>query len=60
MTQTDQRIPHVFYFVWKEATHKSLKVAAAKILLFSVYIIVTACLDGCFLFYVITGRYYFS
>ena len=44
-----------FYFVCKEMTHKPLKVAAAKTLFSSVYIIGTT-----FLFYVITGRHYFS
>ena len=41
------KVCHAFsYFVWKETTHKPLKVAAAK----SLY----------FLFYVITKRHYFS
>ena len=52
---------HAFsYFVWKETIHKPLKVAAAKTLFSSVYIIGTTCFDECFSFYVITERYYFS
>ena len=34
-----------FYFVWKETTHKPLKVAAAKTLLSSVYVIGATCFD---------------
>ena len=48
------------YFALKETTHKPLKVAAAKTLFSSVYVIGTTCFDECFLFYVITGRHYFS
>ena len=52
---------HAFsYFIWKETTHKPLKVAAAKRLFFSVYIIGTTCFDECFSFYMITKRHYFS
>ena len=55
------KVYHAFsYFVWKETTHKPLKVAAAKILFSSVYVIATTCFDECFLFYVITGIQYFS
>ena len=55
------KIYHTFsYFVWKETTHKPLKVAAAKSLFSSVYIIGTTCFDECFSFYVITKRHYFS
>ena len=35
------------------------QVAAAKKSFASVYIIDTTCFDECFLFHVITGRYYF-
>ena len=55
------KVYHAFsYFVWKETTHKPLKVAAAKTLFSSVYVIGTTCFNECFLFYVITGRHYFS
>ena len=37
-----------FYFVWKETTHKPLKMAAAKTLFSSVYAIGTTCFDECF------------
>ena len=47
------------YFVWKETIYKPLKVAAAKFLFSSVYVIGTTCFDECFLFYVISGRHYF-
>ena len=52
--------PEFSYFIWKETTHKPLKVAAAKSLFSSVYIIGTTCFDECFSFYVITKRHYFS
>ena len=52
---------HAFsYFVWKETTHKPLKVAVAKSLFSSVYVIGTTCFDECFSFDVITRRHYFS
>ena len=55
------KVCHAFsYFVWKEATHKPLKVAAANSLFSSVYVIGTTCFDECFSFYVITKRHYFS
>ena len=55
------KVCHAFsYFIWKETTHKPLKVAAAKSLFSSVYIIGTTCFDECFSFYVITKRHYFS
>ena len=55
------KVYHAFsYFIWKETTHKPLKVAAAKTLFSSVYVIGTTCFNECFLFYVITGRHYFS
>ena len=55
------KVCHAFsYFVWKETTHKPLKVAAAKSLFSSVYIIGTTCFGECFSFYVITKRHYFS
>ena len=51
---------HAFsYFVWNKTTHKPLKVAAAKSLFSSVYIIGTNCFNECFSFYVITKRCYF-
>ena len=50
----------LFYSVWKEKSHKSLKVAAAKKSFSSVYIIDTTCFGKCFLFHVIAGRHYFS
>ena len=54
------KVCHAFsYFIWKETTHKPLKVAAAESLIFSVYIIGTTCFDECFSFYVITKRHYF-
>ena len=43
-----------FYFVSKEATHKLLKLAAAKTLFYSVYVIRRTNFDECFLFHVIT------
>ena len=48
------------YSVWKETCHKPLKVAAAKNSFPNVYIIDATCFGECFLFYVITGRHYFS
>ena len=55
------KVCHAFsYFIWKETTHKPLKVTAAKSLFSSVYIICTTCFDECFSFYVITKRHYFS
>ena len=55
------KVYHAFsYFVWKETTHKPLKVAAAKTLFFSVFVIGTTCFDECFLLYVINARHYFS
>ena len=54
------KVYHGFsYFVWKETTHKPLKVAAAKTLFSSAYVIGTTCFDECFLFHVITWRNYF-
>ena len=47
------------YSVWKETSHKPLKVAAAKKYFPNVYIIDTTFFDKCFLFYVITRRHYF-
>ena len=46
----------LFYSVSKEASHKPLKVAAAKKSFPSVFIIDTTCFDECFLFHVITGN----
>ena len=43
------KIYHAFsHFVWKETTHKPLKVPAARTLFFSVYVIATTCFDQCF------------
>ena len=39
-----------FYFVSRETALKPLKVAAAKALFSSVYVIGTTCFDECFLF----------
>ena len=44
----------LFYFVSKEASHKPLKVAAAKKSFPSVFIIDTTYFDECFLFHVTT------
>ena len=55
------KVYHVLsYFVWKEMTHKPLKVVAAKPLFSSVFVIGTTCFDECFLCYVITGGHNFS
>ena len=48
----------LFYSVRKEASHKHLKVAAARKFLSSVYIIDTRCFDKCFLFHMITGIFF--
>ena len=43
------KVYHAFsHFVWKETTHKPLKVAAARTLFSSVYVITTTCFDECF------------
>ena len=47
------------HFVWKETTHKPLKVPAARTLFFSVYI-ATTCFFEYFLFCVIPERHCFS
>ena len=44
------------YSVSKEASHKPLKVAAAKKFFPCVFIIDTTCFDDCFSFYVITAN----
>ena len=44
----------LFYVTWKETTHKPLKLAAAKRLFSSVYIIGTTCFNECFSVYVLT------
>ena len=49
----------LFYSVWKETSHKPLKVTTAKNNFPSMYIIDKACFNLCFLFHVITGRHYF-
>ena len=52
---------HAFsYFVWNKTTHKPLKVAAAKSLFSSVYIIGTTCFDEYFSFYVVSKMITFS
>ena len=52
------KIYHAFsYFVWN---HTPLQVPAAKPFFSSVYVTGATCFDECFLFYVITGRHYFS
>ena len=50
----------LFYSVWKETSHKPLKVTTAKITFPNMYIIDRTCFDLRFLFHVITGRHYFS
>ena len=51
-----------FYFVWKEMTHKPLKVAAVETLFSRVYVIGTACFDECvyFLWYLQDITFYKS
>ena len=44
----------------KERTHEPSKVAAAKNLFSSVYVIDAACFDECFLFHVKTRNHCFS
>ena len=54
------KVYHSFsHFVWKETTHKPLKVAATKTLFSSVYFIGTNSFDESFLLCLITGRHYF-
>ena len=48
-----------FYSVWKETSHKPLKVTTAKITFPNMYIIDRTCFDLRFLFHVINGRHYF-
>ena len=48
-----------FYSVWKETSHKPLKVTTAKITFPNMYIIDRTCFNLRFLFHVITGRHYF-
>ena len=59
-THTDQNIIQVVNFVWKEMSHNPLKAAAAKNFFPSLYVNGTTCLDGCFLFHVITGKHYWT
>ena len=47
----------LFYFVQKIMTRNPLKVAGAKTLFSSVYVVHTAWFDECFLFYVITEKH---
>ena len=49
-----------FHFVWKETTHKPLKVTAARTLFSGMYDIATTCFNECFLLYVIPDRCSFS
>ena len=53
----------LFHSVWKETSHKPLKVGDAKMSLKrsfpSVHNTDKTCFDECFLFHVITGRHYF-
>ena len=49
----------LFYSVWKETSHKPLKVTTAKNNFPSMYIIDKTCFNLCFLFHVVTGRHYF-
>ena len=56
-THTDQSTLHLFYSVWKETTHKPPKVATAKNIFSSVYVIGGVYINKCFLFHVITGRH---
>ena len=49
----------LFYSVWKETSHKPLKVTTAKITFPNMYIIDRTCFNLRFLFHVITGRHYF-
>ena len=48
-----------FCSVWKETSHKPLKVTTAKNTFPNMYIIGRTCFDLCFLFHVITGKHYF-
>ena len=50
----------LLYSVSQEESHIPLKVAAAKKSFPGVFIIYTTCLDGCFLFYLISGNSIFS
>ena len=59
-THADQSIPHAFSLCLKRNNPQTLKVAAAKTLFSSVYVIGTTCYDECFLFSLITGRHCFS
>ena len=56
-TQTDQS---VFLLCLQMNDSRTFKSGTCKTLFSSVYITGTTCFDECFLFYVITGRYYFS
>ena len=53
-------IPRFLLLCLKRNDLQTLVLVAAKALFSSVYVIGTNCSDGCFLFYVITGRHYFS
>ena len=48
-----------FFTVWKETTRKPSKLATAKNIFSSVYVIVTTCFNKCFLFHAIIGRHNF-
>ena len=58
--RTDHSIIHLFYSVWKETTHKPLKIEATKKSFSSLFLIGTNFFDEWFLFCVITGRHFFS
>lgn len=58
--RTDQSILQIFYPVSRETTDKTLKTAASKKIFSGLYVIGITCFDEYILFYVITGRYYFS
>ena len=57
--KTPLYLPHIFLLCLKR-NNPQTEASAAKILFFSVYIIGTTCFDECYLFYVITGKHYFS
>ena len=51
-THTDQSILQFFYSVRMKTTFKPSKIAAAKLLFSSVYVIDTTCPDECFFFHI--------
>ena len=58
-TSTNQSIPHVLLLCLKRIYPQTLKVASAKTLFFSVYVIGQTCYDDWFLFHVIIARHCF-